>query len=270
MCPLSPRPSGVSNYRPSVCQVSTGEAQRHHLREGTIRRVHQLIKKMKKNKNRWLYTPRGCAVFYVPRRNQHRLRSSLPTSHFFEPRARPGHNGARAPNPLPPSSKSNFVQQFEFVGSVDNASLLCIPAALEFRRLVCGGEEAIMQYCWHLAAQGGDIVSQILATETLNNEERTLTKGCAMVMVRLPLKVRQEYGADGIPPEQGPRVQAWLCEMLVRKHGTFIAVIFYRNEWWARFSAQIYLELGDFEWGAHALRELCDKLANGVPEEYGT
>lgn len=89
--------------------------------------------------NRWLYTPRGSAVFYVPSRNQHLMRSSLPTSHWYEPVPRPGKQPT--PNPLPPSTKSNFVQQFEFVGTVDNASLLCIPAALKFREEICGGEE---------------------------------------------------------------------------------------------------------------------------------
>lgn len=220
------------------------------------------------NCHKWLYTPRGCAIFHVPPRNQHLLRSSLPTSHFFEPRPRPGHTGVRPPNPLPPSSKSNFVQQFEFVGSVDNASLLCIPAALEFRKRVCGGEEAIMRYCWDLAAKGGSLVASILGTEIMDNEEGSLTKECAMVMVRLPLGIKREGsdGDQGIPPKQAPKVQAWLCEMLVNKHGTFIAVIWYRDQWWARFSAQIYLELQDFEWGAKVLKKLCAEVANGFPE----
>lgn len=68
------------------------------------------------------------------------MRSSLPTSHWFEPVPRPGVKPT--PNPLPPSTKSNFVQQFEFTGTVDNAALLCIPAALKFREEVCGGEDA--------------------------------------------------------------------------------------------------------------------------------
>lgn len=92
-----------------------------------------------------------------------------------------------------------------------------------------------------------------------------------MVMVKLPLQV-QQVGMSGpqvggIPPGQAPRVQAWLCETLSRKHSTFIAVIFYRNEWWTRFSAQIYLDLQDFEWGAQVLKGLCEELANGLPGE---
>lgn len=209
------------------------------------------------NFHKWLYTPRGSAVLYVPPRNQALLRSPLPTSHAFEPRPRPG--AVRAPNPLPPSDKSYFVQQFEFVGTVDNASLLCVPAALEFRRTVCGGEDAIMRYCWDLARRGGLAAAQVLGTEVMDNEEGTLTRQCAMVMVRLPIEVRDtEKGTSGVPLDQAPGVQAWICETLVKKYNTFIAIVWYKGRWWARFSAQIYLEESDFVWGAKVLKEMCE------------
>lgn len=209
------------------------------------------------NCHKWLYTPRGSAVLYVPLRNQPLMRSSLPTSQAFEPRPRPG--VVRAPNPLPPSDKSNFVQQFEFVGTVDNASLLCVPAALEFRRTVCGGEDAIMSYCWDLARKGGLAAARVLGTEVMDNEEGTLTRQSSMVMVRLPIEVCDvKAGTAGVPIEQAPRVQAWICETLVKKYDTFIAIIWYKGRWWARFSAQIYLEESDFVWGANVLKEVCE------------
>ncbi|POS68618.1 hypothetical protein DHEL01_v212988 [Diaporthe helianthi] len=218
------------------------------------------------NCHKWLYTPRGSAVLYVPLRNQHLIRSSLPTSHAFEPRPRPG--AERAPNPLPPSNKSNFVQQFEFVGSVDNASLLCIPAALEFRRTVCGGEAAIMSYCWELARKGGLAAAEVLGTEVMDNEDGTLTKQSSMVMVRLPILMRNtEEGVEGVAPEQAARVQAWICETLVKQHNTFVAVVWYKRKLWARFSAQIYLDESDFVWGAKVLKGICQTImAGGVIE----
>lgn len=211
------------------------------------------------NCHKWLYTPRGSAVLYVPPRNQLLMRSSLPTSHAFEPRARPG--VVRAPNPLPPSDKSNFVQQFEFVGTVDNASLLCVPAALEFRRSVCGGEDAIMRYCWDLARRGGLVAAEALGTEVMDNEEGTLTRQCAMVMVRLPIEIRDaEKKTPGVPEEQASGVQAWICETLVTEYNTFVAIVWYKGRWWARFSAQIYLDESDFVWGAKVLKEMCKRI----------
>ena len=211
------------------------------------------------NCHKWLYTPRGSAVLYVPLRNQHLIRSSLPTSHAFEPRPRPG--AVRAPNPLPPSDKSNFVQQFEFVGTVDNASLLCIPAALEFRRTVCGGEAAIMGYCWELARKGGLAAAKVLGTEVMDNEDGTLTRQCSMVMVRLPIEIRDtDRGIEGVAPEQAAGVQAWICETLVDPHNTFVAIVWYKGKLWARFSAQIYLDESDFVWGAKVLKEMCETI----------
>lgn len=214
------------------------------------------------NCHKWLYTPRGSAVLYVPQRNQHLIRSSLPTSHAFEPRPRPG--AVRAPNPLPPSDKSNFVQQFEFVGTVDNASLLCIPAALDFRRTVCGGEAAIMSYCWELARKGGLAAAEVLGTEVMDNDDSTLTRQCSMVMVRLPTQIRNaEAGTEGVAPEQAAGVQAWICETLVKQHNTFVAVVWYKGKLWARFSAQIYLEESDFVWGAKVLKGMCETIMAG-------
>ncbi|KAG8163687.1 hypothetical protein KVR01_006984 [Diaporthe batatas] len=216
------------------------------------------------NCHKWLYTPRGCAILYVPLRNQHLMRSSLPTSHWYEPLSHPQGAGP-TPNPLPPSTKSNFVQQFEFVGTVDNASLLCVPAALQFRRDVCGGEDAIMRYCWDLAARGGALAASILGTEVMDDAGGGLRHQCAMVMVRMPLEMKKNNAVDG-EGNAAPRIQSWMSEEMVSKHGTFIAIVFYQGQWWARFSAQIYLELSDFEWGAGVLKQLCAEAAVAFPE----
>lgn len=190
--------------------------------------------------------------------NQALIRSSLPTSHGFEPSPVPGK--ATINNPLPPSSKSTFVAQFEFVGTMDNTPYLCIPEALAFRRDVCGGEEAIMRYCADVVKAGGVAVARTLRTEVLDDGEGRLTR-CCFANVRLPLKVGEGRGEVREGDVAG--VTQWLVVRMVEEFDTFMAVVFYAGAWWVRLSGQIYLEVGDFEWAGRVLKGLCERVRNG-------
>lgn len=207
--------------------------------------------------------PRGCAIFHVPVQHQALIRSSLPTSHGFEPAPVPGRSAA-INNPLPPSDKSAFVRQFEFVGTVDNAPYLCVPRALQFRQDVCGGEDAITRYCTDLAREGGELVAKGLGTEVLDNAERTLTQ-CCFATVRLPLTVGT--GADQVDEAHAPAVTQWISRTLVERHHTFMAVVFYAGAWWVRLSGMIYLATSDFDWAAGVLREVCELVRTGEYRE---
>lgn len=94
------------------------------------------------NCHKWLLVPRGCAVFYVPQRNQHLIRSTVPTSHGYVPLP----DAAPRANPLPPTTKSVFVNAFEYIGTLDNSPYLCVKDALDFRERVLGGEARIQRY----------------------------------------------------------------------------------------------------------------------------
>jgi selenocysteine lyase/cysteine desulfurase len=146
------------------------------------------------NCHKWLFVPRGCAVFYVPVRNQHLMRSSLPTSHGFVPRGEAAIN-----NPLPPSTKSEFINNMEFTATLDLAPYLCVPAALKWRsKVVFGkkrGEEAILAYCQQLARDGGKLVADAFESKVMDNEEGSLTK-CSMVNVPLPGLFEQAAGGE--------------------------------------------------------------------------
>lgn len=163
-------------------------------------------------------------------------------------------------NPLPESNKSKFVAQFEFVGTIDNTPYLCIPDALKFRKEVCGGEDKIMQYCTDLVNQGSEAVATALKTEVMNNAEGTLTK-CFLANVRLPLQIGTAKGEVG--EEHAGTVTQWLCETMIEKHNTFMAVVFYGGCWWVRLSGQIYLEAKDFHWAGEVLKELCERVRKG-------
>jgi selenocysteine lyase/cysteine desulfurase len=170
-------------------------------------------------------------------------------------------------NPFAPSSKSAFVTNFEFVGTIDNAPYLCIPAALKYREEI-GGEAAIMAYNSELANKAAAHVAGVLGTEVLENSTGTLTR-CCLTNVRLPLNLERIRGLvktkgedAGVERVQGI-VRDWMVETMIRDYNTFIAMFVYGEAWWIRLSGQVYLEMEDFEWAGTMLKELCGRVERG-------
>ena len=168
-------------------------------------------------------------------------------------------------NPLPPNNKSEFVNNFEFVGTIDNTSYLVTPDAIEFREKVCGGENAIMEYCHKLAKEGGNTVAKILGTRIMDNSTGTLTKDSCLVNVLLPLEISPSKiaGKHCIDPGHGAIATEWMQEALIEDFNTFMPIYFFQGQWWTRLSAQIYLELSDFEWAGAALKAICERAGRG-------
>lgn len=250
------------------------------------------------NCHKWLFVPRGCAVLYVPRRNQALVRSTVPTSHGYVPPV--GTEGRK--NPLPPSEKSAFVRNFEFVGTLDDSPYLCVADAIEWRQRVLGGEERIRGYVSGLARSGGEEVAGALGTWILEGAEGD----CAMVNVAMPLVVEREGGEievgeavvddgaiqeadvedaapvrtlDGesegknavigsvregdtvIPHGDAERIWVWMTKVLVDEYKTFIPTYYHDGRFWARLSAQVYLDGDDFVWAGQTLKALCERVA---------
>jgi hypothetical protein len=206
-------------------------------------------------------------VFYVPLRNQAMIRSTLPTSHGFVPRA-----GVKRHNPLPPSNKSQFVTAFEFVGTLDTAPYLCVKDSIKWRDEVLGGEARIRDSLTALAREGGKRMAEILGTKVLDNASQSLTR-CSMVNVALPLAVQPEDGKalegelaslPSFPLSDASVITHWILRKLLDDHNTFVALFVYGGRWWARISAQVYLELDDFEWAGKTLKSVCERVAKGA------
>jgi selenocysteine lyase/cysteine desulfurase len=214
--------------------------------------------------SRWLHVPRGCAILYVPVRNQHFIRSTLPTSWGFK-------NLDSVPNTIDPKGafgddiESEYIGNFEFVGTIDSSPYLCIPAAVEWRKAL-GGEKVIVEYCTKLAQDAGKAWAERLGTEVLDNATRTLSQ-CCMAMVRLPIDVEKMMQAAekvGLEKDKiGGAVTIWLHRTLSDGYGTFLQTLFYGGAFWARLSGQVYLELSDFEGLVPSLKEVCERANKG-------
>ncbi len=203
------------------------------------------------NCHKWLYAPRGCAVFYVPVKNQHIIRSTIPTSHGFVPRSMPN-----VPSPLGKNSKSAFVGNFEFTGTTDTSPYVVVAEAIKWRQEVCGGEAEIYDYCNTLVRRGAQIVSTILGTSVLANPNAEVGSSDDLQtgflnMVKLPIDVSKVKG------EEAEALQ-WMKEAMIREYKTFAFLTFWQGEFWTRLSGQIYLEDGDFEWTGEALKKVCE------------
>ncbi|KAI0892713.1 putative aminotransferase family protein [Annulohypoxylon nitens] len=203
------------------------------------------------NLHKWFFVPRGCAAFYVPKKHQHLIRTTLPTGHKYRARSRLGQQG----------DDEEFVEMFDFVGTDDMTPWLCVEAARDFRNNVCGGEIAIQQYCHLVAQQSAAVAAEILGTSIMDRPGSCL-RDCAFANVRLPL----ELGTDGpgkIDPAYAHKISDWFKQTGYRENGTYFQTVFYRGVWWWRISGMIYVEVEDFRKGAEILKGLCERVRNG-------
>ncbi|KAI5119002.1 hypothetical protein M0805_004412 [Coniferiporia weirii] len=187
------------------------------------------------NCHKWLYAKRGCAILYVPKRNQHLIRTTLPTSSYYvSPADPPG--GPEAPN---------FVGQFDWTGTCDLAPHMSVKHALDFRKWL-GGEEKINDYCHNLALTGGRRLAEILGTRVMDeNGEFTAN----MVNVGLPLKV-----------DTSTEINLRIRTLLSSEWNMSAQIYFHAGSWWVRCSAQIFNEISDFEKLGEALLSICKTI----------
>lgn len=110
------------------------------------------------------------SVMWIPKRNQHLIRTSIPTAAGYESSTYPSPEGA---------APWTFSDQYVWVGTQAFDAYLSISRALDFRAL-CGGEERIMRWCVDLAEEGGQRLSKVLGgREIMRVGQDPL--GCAMV-----------------------------------------------------------------------------------------
>lgn len=196
------------------------------------------------NAHKWLYAPRSAAIMYVPLRNQNLVKSSFPVSAAY--------NSTRYPYPQS-TREWGFGIQYEWNGTCDWTNFLSIGAGIQWRKDI-GGEERIMEYCHSLAVEGGKRIAEKWGTKVMENEEGSLT--AAMVNVELP---------DVPPPKDFDDTFQQMFYMEKRMfdlNARFMPYV-HDGRWWGRFSAQIWLELDDFDRIAELTRCIMIEIQDG-------
>ncbi|KAG5651325.1 hypothetical protein H0H81_009078 [Sphagnurus paluster] len=176
------------------------------------------------NCHKWLSAKRAVAVLYVPKRNQHIVKSSIPTSHtYISPVDR-----------LDP----NFVAQFEWNGTIDFTPYLSVSSALDFRNWL-GGEHKINEYCHKLAIQGGKVLAEVMGTRVLDPDgDLTVNMVSYIVPFQLP------FPGNFLPTEE---IEIKLKTKMLEEHKAYSAHFYHNGRWWTRCSAQVWNEVEDFE-----------------------
>ncbi|KAL9939184.1 hypothetical protein V8E36_001997 [Tilletia maclaganii] len=240
------------------------------------------------NCHKWLYAHRGCAVFYVAKRNQH-LVHGVPISWLYSPASlRAKQDQEAAEGSLPVNTWR------EFAGTIDWSSYGTIEPALEFRKKL-GGERRLMAYTHWLATRGGQAAAKILGTEilelesdetlaavtndpddpsTLTEDEKTATSSklpqrqrpltMSMVNIRLPLT--SAVFATNMSSARKGLLKAYVFRTLWEEFQTVIPVYEHSDRLFARLAGAVFLEVEDFEYGARALKEVCKRLNEGTAE----
>lgn len=193
------------------------------------------------NLHKWFHVPRGCAFLYVHPRF-HRTIQTLPISHqYVSPHAKLTDEQA----------KDLLFHKFAFNGLKTFAAIATVPAAVKFRKEVCGGEEAIRDYCNRLAQEAKQAVLRKWANaQIVENDEKTLSS--AMISFFVPI---QEYSQsfDASDPSAVLQLVNFSLEWQLTKRHTFVPINGHAGKIVARLSAQLFNEASDYTYGCEAL-----------------
>lgn len=214
------------------------------------------------NCHKWLYVPRGCAVFYVPKRNQGLLATTLTTSGRYVSASNP----LKLPSPHVDTDEPHFVQSHSFVGTLDDAPYCCVKDAIKWREETFGSEEAIIAYNNDLNRKGCEHVASYIGGELIENKAKTLMAS-AIGTIFLPIWIGERKGGSEtdvvVPQEDLWPIYNWLEEVQMEEYKTFMAVSVRWGRFVIRLSAQVYLDMDDYEWAAKTLQELIERVRKG-------
>lgn len=192
------------------------------------------------NLHKWLYVPRGCAVFYVKPELQY-LIQTMPISHSYL--------SVQQELALSPQEReTRFIDKFCFVGSKNFAVISCIIPAIELRVSI-GGEKAIEKYCHELCIEVGRVISTEVwpGAAILDNKSKTLIT----TMINIEVPVREFAKRAGCKPLDFTDLKSiQKCVDFIQHHTSYkdkvYLQLFVHERFYCRFSCQVYNEISDY------------------------
>ena len=107
---------------------------------------------------------------------------------------------------------------------------------------------------------------------------------CSMANVALPLWVGDatsdaEVGAEeagdekkqkraAVPHAHAAAATNWMMETIMTEHTSFVPLFVMAGRWWCRLSAQVYLDLDDYEATGAILADICSRAGKGEYTSY--
>jgi isopenicillin-N epimerase len=169
------------------------------------------------NAHKWLCAPKGAAFFWARADRQADIHPPVISRGFGQ----------------------GFLAEFNWQGTRDFSAWLSLPEVVAFRAAL--GDSRVRAYCQDLAGRVADMLA-----ETWDTEAGTppAMRGF-MVTARLP----------GAPPASPPAVAA-IRRALLYRHGVEAHFVALEGVVWARVSAHVYNEIGDYARLAEALPDV--------------
>ncbi|KAF5101231.1 hypothetical protein D0Z03_000625 [Geotrichum reessii] len=199
------------------------------------------------NLHKWYFTPTPAAFLYVKDQHHDQIQS-FPISHSFVPFDTDGGHGTKL-----------LKEKMSFIGTANYSNHMVVGSARAFRNEVCGGEHAIADYTYKLAAKGAEIFASSVPGVSVFETYTSPTPGSNSTntsMINLLLTHPKLDYTVPVSPERTAEltdIAQTISKSLLNDHNTVFPFFAYDGKILFRLSGQVYLEENDFKKGAEAL-----------------
>lgn len=189
------------------------------------------------NLHKWFYVSQSAAFLYVDP-DHHLNITGLPISAFYY-----GQN-----KEIPSEDqRTALARTFGYLSTLDYSVFDSIGEAAKFRKEVCGGEEAIMNYQNKLAEEASSYMCKELGVKELRDPDGVR---CALFTIESPYQPQ---------PDEMIAFMRFVGDVAIDEFNTYIQLAPYQGVLYLRYSTMTYLDLGSFEYGATVVKAIVEK-----------